>query len=298
MPVLTASVGKAGKNRELDVRVVQLLLTQAGVFAGAEDGICRRTTMEAIERFQHGFMPHPTGFMDPDSDTWTRLQAVPAPSITNPVVASHTMQAMRTESAHMAALATTSPVLAPAFRAAAGALAAAGDARTYWTGLSRMTAPADVNAGLVCPTSAEMIAMLGKPGSKTADAQLSTVAVGPFSAFGLTPAMNSMAAVFAKVHVELPDLYDLIELDGLYNARMIRGSTTNWSNHSWGAAVDLKIGSSLVAWKAQYSMRGLDALATYFNAAGWYWGGGYKNGARNDPMHYECGTALLHSFGL
>ena len=107
-----------------------------------------------------------------------------------------------------------------------------------------------------------------------------------------------MRTIFAKVRIDLPDLYELIGNEGAYNPRHIRGSTTSWSNHSWGAAIDLKIGEELVRFKAQFSMRGLDALVPYFNEAGWYWGGGYHNGGRNDPMHFECGLALLQSFGL
>jgi hypothetical protein len=40
------------------------------------------------------------------------------------------------------------------------------------------------------------------------------------------------------------------------------------------------------------------ALVPYFNDAGWYWGGGYHNPNRKDAMHFECGLALLQSFGL
>ncbi|RZL85482.1 MAG: hypothetical protein EOP66_01270 [Sphingomonas sp.] len=36
-------------------------------------------------------------------------------------------------------------------------------------------------------------------------------------------------------------------------------------------------------------------LVPYFNKAGWYWGGGYR-GNFNDPMHSECGHALLQGF--
>ena len=43
------------------------------------------------------------------------------------------------------------------------------------------------------------------------------------------------------------------------------------------------------------SSRGLDALAPYFNRAGWYWGATFST---DDAMHFECGTALLDSFGI
>lgn len=66
------------------------------------------------------------------------------------------------------------------------------------------------------------------------------------------------------------------------------------SNHGWGSAIDMKIGSVLAPLGARFSVKGVDALVPYFNAAGWYWGGGYHG--RKDPMHFECGSALPRTF--
>ncbi|WP_420136822.1 M15 family metallopeptidase [Sphingomonas sp.] len=300
MPILTASVGLGGKNRGVDVGLVQMLLTQAGVYKGPENMKCGRDTMQAIERFQHSFsMAHPNGRVDPHSETWTRLQAVPAPAKVPARVASGTMAVDRYAATMLGGPMRAFPFMAnQATAAMAAKFAEEGDAYAYWTGFSRMSPPPEVNQGLACPRSHQMIELLGVPKTKEVVARLSTVAVGPFRMYGLTPALNSMSTIFAKVRTELPDLYELIRLDGGYNPRYIRGSTTEWSNHSWGAAADLKIGDNLVPFKSQFSMRGLDALVPYFNEAGWYWGGGYHNQSRNDAMHFECGLALLQSFGL
>jgi hypothetical protein len=298
MPILFASVGKGGKNRELDVTVVQLLLAQAGLYTGPQNGRCDRITMQAIERFQHGFMEHPTGWVSQNSETWTRLQAVHAPPKVPARVASATMAGERLAASVLAGPVGAFPLMANGATAALAAkFAEEGDPTAYWTGYSRMTPPPEVNQGLVCPRPHQMIELLGTPKTKEVTDRISTVAVGPFEKAGLTPAMHSLSRIFAKVRVELPDLYDLIHFDGGYNPRLIRDSK-GWSNHSWGAAFDLKIGVKLITFRSQFSMRGLDALVPYFNEAGWYWGGGYHDERRNDPMHFECGLALLQSFRL
>jgi hypothetical protein len=177
-------------------------------------------------------------------------------------------------------------------------LAKDGDARAYWTGHTRMTPPPEVNQGLVSPNPRHMFDLFGDPNDKKFKAHLSSMAVGPFpKVYGFTPALHSLNTIFAKVRVELPDLYELIRKDGMYNQRTVQNSTSP-SNHSWAIAIDLIIGIDIVHYGSQFSMRGLDALAPYFNEAGWYWGGGYHTERRNDPMHFECGLALLQSFRL
>lgn len=164
----------------------------------------------------------------------------------------------------------------------------------FWRTRSARSTPADVNRGLSCPRAPDMLKLFGDPNGGRAKALLSTASVGPFSIYGMTPALDRLRRVFADVRRDLPELYALIGHDGMYNVRY-KGGTMTRSNHAWGAAIDLKIGGYLVPRRAQFSVRGLDALVPYFNKAGWYWGGGYR-GNFNDPMHSECGHALLQGF--
>lgn len=71
---------------------------------------------------------------------------------------------------------------------------------------------------------------------------------------------------------------------GCYNPRPIAGSS-NWSNHSWAAAIDLSPGSNGFNMKSTLSTIVIDA----FKRQGARWGGDYKG--RKDPMHFEFVSA-------
>lgn len=68
---------------------------------------------------------------------------------------------------------------------------------------------------------------------------------------------------------------------GCYNPRLIRGSQTEWSNHSWGMAIDLSAATNGFNMKATLSQIVIDA----FKHQGAFWGGDYQH--RKDPMHFE-----------
>lgn len=139
--------------------------------------------------------------------------------------------------------------------------------------------------------------MLGDPTATRVEGSIATESVGPFRATGLKPALASMRQVMGEVQRDLPDLYNLLRSSGMRVVRRTRNAST-YSLHSWGIAIDIRIMDVLPPYGCSYSVRGLDAIATYFNRAGWYWGGGYRNIHRKDPMHFECGLALVQSWGL
>ena len=142
-----------------------------------------------------------------------------------------------------------------------------------------------------------MTAILGNPNHDRAKSLLVTESVGPFRTTGLRPALVSMRGVLTEVRRDLPDLYAILTNNGMHVIRASRGQTS-WSNHSWGIAIDFLVSGYSPGLGTKTSIRGLDALAPYFNKAGWYWGGGYRSVSRKDPMHFECGLALIKSFGL
>lgn len=70
--------------------------------------------------------------------------------------------------------------------------------------------------------------------------------------------------------------------DGAYNPRKIRGSATKWSNHAYGAAIDLDAAhNGFGTGHGTMPQPVIDA----FKRQGARWGGDYHG--RTDPMHFE-----------
>lgn len=77
------------------------------------------------------------------------------------------------------------------------------------------------------------------------------------------------------------DVLGISKTAGTYNPRFIRGSTTKWSNHAYGAAIDIN------AEENGFNVEGnipIPMIAA-FKAEGARWGGDYRG--RKDPMHFE-----------
>jgi Ca2+-binding RTX toxin-like protein len=97
------------------------------------------------------------------------------------------------------------------------------------------------------------------------------------------------------VQADLPDLYSDITQNGMLNVRYQRpldatGPSTDISNHSWGIAVDLKIGGQVDTTQGKV-FDGIAALIPYFNAAGWVSGAAWTQ--NQDNMHFEVSKDLL-----
>ncbi len=80
----------------------------------------------------------------------------------------------------------------------------------------------------------------------------------------------------------------VVTWDGSYVFRLIRGSKTTLSNHSWGSAFDINVRwNGLGKMPALVGKKGsLRELVPLANAYGFYWGGHYRR--RKDGMHFEC----------
>lgn len=78
------------------------------------------------------------------------------------------------------------------------------------------------------------------------------------------------------------DALGISKYAGAYNPRKIRGSATRWSNHAFGAAIDLNAEENgFGAGHGNIPQPVVDA----FKRQGARWGGDYKG--RTDPMHFE-----------
>lgn len=107
-----------------------------------------------------------------------------------------------------------------------------------------------------------------------------------------------------KGALQLKEFFNEIEkqnLDGLviswagsFYPRLVRGSTTKLSNHSWGTAFDINAPENWLGEQpAKVGAKGsLLKLVPIANAFGFFWGGHYQN--RLDGMHFEL--AVLDKF--
>ena len=74
-----------------------------------------------------------------------------------------------------------------------------------------------------------------------------------------------------------------LDSSGGYNKRLVRGSATAWSNHSWGLAADFNAATNPMSSTLRTDMPpGTSAKA---KSLGMRWGGDYEG--RKDPMHFE-----------
>lgn len=84
----------------------------------------------------------------------------------------------------------------------------------------------------------------------------------------------------------------ILSFGGSFYPRMIRGSSTQLSNHSHGTALDLNAPENwLNKEPAKAGQKGcLYALVPIFNKWGFFWGGAYSN--RKDVMHFEIAKLI------
>lgn len=144
---------------------------------------------------------------------------------------------------------------------------------------------------------AALIAFYGDPGSRGFGANLCKV-VPPFrmtyagkpvpylsfhrlAAPSLLQALNLIWNYYERSQSKL-DALRISEFSGTYNPRKVRGSDTKWSNHAYGAAIDMDAPHN--GFNTGHGHMPLPVVAA-FKAAGFSWGGDYQH--RTDPMHFE-----------
>jgi len=125
--------------------------------------------------------------------------------------------------------------------------------------------------------------------------------VGPFRVTGIKPAVDSLKGVLSEVRRDHRNVYDSLDTAGMLCVRLIRNSQ-KLSNHSWGCAIDIKIGDALdgigvgggTGRQDGKTLSGLAAMAPYFNKAGWYWGVGFSS--FEDGMHFEVADQTIRQW--
>lgn len=170
--------------------------------------------------------------------------------------------------------------------------------------------PAGINQGLSAARQKTMLDIFGRPCPLNADCTavtndkvrnlLVTRNVGPFSVTGIQPTVEALSRIFAQVKRDHPDLYRVLGTAGVLCCRRVRRRpglppSPNFSNHSWGTAIDLKIRGALDPRGDGKTQLGVALLAPYFHAEGFYWGAGFK-GESEDAMHFEVSDKLVRDW--
>jgi hypothetical protein len=168
------------------------------------------------------------------------------------------------------------------------------------SGVDRRT----INGTLTGARNATMLALIGNPrGTYTNDCQpptnpgiaamMVTENFGPFRAKGLRPAVARLRLIMADIRAEQPAIHDLLGTAGMLCCRLVRGSATAISNHSWGTAIDLTIGGVLDPRGDNRTQRGLLAIHPIFNRHGFFWGAAFGT---EDSMHFEASDQLIRQW--
>jgi len=164
--------------------------------------------------------------------------------------------------------------------------------------------PADINGSVRPAGQRTMLTLLGNPRgsydqtcqavtSPALAALIVTEDVGPFRVTGLSPAVASLREVFADVREQETEVHRALGTAGMLCARLVRGSSSSISNHSWGTAVDLTLEGVLDRRGDDRVQVGLARIAPVFNRHGWYWGAGFRT---EDAMHFEVGDDQIRAW--
>lgn len=170
--------------------------------------------------------------------------------------------------------------------------------------------PRNINNGVTRAKHPTMMEIFGKPGELSDDCLPITNArlkrlmvvenVGPFKVEAIKPAVAALKRIFALVKQQEPELFKTITSGGGLCCRRIRRrpgqpKSRNFSNHSWGTALDLKIKGALDPRGDAKTQLGLLLLHPFFNAEKFFWGAGFS-GKDEDAMHFEASDELVRQW--
>lgn len=162
----------------------------------------------------------------------------------------------------------------------------------------------NLNKGLTVPPSSWLVQTFGLPAENLGDscadmtnprlaALLKDEQVGPVRLKMLKPALESLAVIFDKIQKADPELYGRINTAGSLCVRLVRGSASSVSSHSFGLSLDLNINGVLDTLGDGRTQLGLTILADFFNGDGWVWGAAY---GREDSMHFEVAKETIEQW--
>jgi hypothetical protein len=158
-----------------------------------------------------------------------------------------------------------------------------------------------INGDLNGSRNATMLSMIGSPrGSYNTKCLhptnqrikklMVTDSIGPFRVTGLHVAVEVLKKIMSEVRRDHREVHDALSSAGMLCCRLVRGSSTAISNHSWGTAVDFKLNGRLDRRGDGKTQRGLFDIHPIFNRHGFYWGAAFKT---EDCMHFEASEQLI-----
>lgn len=163
----------------------------------------------------------------------------------------------------------------------------------------------NLNTGLTVPSSSWLVQTFGLPAENLGNdkcyemtnprlaALVHAEQVGPVRLKMLKPALESLAVIFDKIQKADPELYGRINTSGSLCVRLVRGSASSVSSHSFGLSLDLNINGVLDTLGDGRTQLGLTILADFFNGDGWVWGAAY---GREDSMHFEVAKETIEKW--
>jgi hypothetical protein len=110
---------------------------------------------------------------------------------------------------------------------------------------------------------------------------------------GLAPAVDALARILEDIRREKPDVHAVMNHVGMLCCRLVRGSATAISNHSWGTAIDVTLEGKLDARGDNRVQKGLLEIHPIFNRHGFFWGAAFPT---EDSMHFEVSEKLLRQW--
>lgn len=170
--------------------------------------------------------------------------------------------------------------------------------------------PAGINPGVSAAEQSTMLEIFGKPCELSADCTavtnrkvrdlLVSRSVGPFRVTGIRPAVDALERIFTRVKAEHPDLFKVVGTAGVLCCRRVRPAagkppSKNFSNHSWGTAIDLTVKGALDPRGDGKTQLGIAMLAPFFGEEWFFWGAGFK-GRSEDAMHFEASDELVREW--
>jgi murein L,D-transpeptidase YcbB/YkuD len=114
--------------------------------------------------------------------------------------------------------------------------------------------------------------------------------IGPFKVRGISPAVDTLEKILARVKEKEPDIHGRLSHVGMLCCRFVRDSTTAISNHSWGTAIDFTIDGKLDKRGDNKAQKGLLQIHKHFNEFGFFWGVAFPT---EDAMHFEASEELM-----